>query len=115
MKQTEIMKRMTEADQAGNTALAAAYAAMGETLLALRSTKRQLADSATSAMMRLEKLVQMTDAYDPETDAQPPHWNALGTLQGLGSEIDRLGGEATLLVKMLGTMRTLAQSLEEAK
>jgi len=115
MKQIEIMKRMTEADQAGNTALAAAYGAMGETLLALRSTKRQLADSATSAMMRLEKLVEMTDGYDPETDAQPPHWNALGTLQGLGSEIDRLGGEATLLVKMLGTMRALVQSIEEAK
>jgi len=115
MKQIEIMKRMAEADQAGDKALAAAYAAMGETLLALRSTKRQLADSATSAIMRLEKLVQMTDAYDPETDAQPPHWNALGTLQGLGSEIDRLGGEATLLVKVMGTMRALIQSIEEAK
>ena len=115
MKQIEIMKRMAEADQAGDKALAASYAAMGEMLLALRGTKRQLADSATSAIMRLEKLVQMTDAYDPETDAQPPHWNALGTLQGLGSEIDRLGGEATLLVKVMGTMRALIQSIEEAK
>ena len=115
MKQIEIMKRMAEADQAGNKPLAAAYAAMGETLLALRSTQRQLADSATSAIMRLEKLVQMTDAYDAETDAPPPHWNALGTLQGLGSEIDRLGGEATLLVKVMGTMRALIQSIEEAK
>ena len=115
MRQIEIMKRMAEADQAGNAALAAAYGAMGETLLTLRSTKRQLADSATSTIQRLEKLVQMTDAYDPETDAQPPCWNSLGTLQGLGSEIDRLGGEAALLVKVMGTMRALVQSIEEAK
>ena len=112
MKQIEITRRWTEAKQAGDTALVAAYAALGEAQVALKSTKRQLADSATSAIMRLERLVEMTDAYDAETDGQPPQYNEMGTLQGLGSEIDRLTGEMALQVKMFATLHKLVKTIE---
>ena len=40
---------------------------------------------------------------------------AVSAVKVRDSEIDRLGGEATLLVKVMGTMRALIQSIEEAK
>ena len=112
MKQIEITRRWTKAKESGDTALVAAYAALGETQVALKSTKRRLADSATSAIMRLERLVEMTDAYDTEADGQPPQYNEMGTLQGLGSEIDRLTGEMALQVKMFATMHKLVEAIE---
>ena len=115
MKQIEITEKWTEAKQAGDTALTAAYETLGETQVALKSTKRRLADSATSAIMRLERLVEMTDAYDTEAEGQPPQYNEMGTLQGLGSEIDRLTGEMALQVKMFATMHKLVETIEQAK
>jgi len=112
MKQIEITEKWIEAKEAGDTALVAAYETLGEAQLALKSTQRQLADSATSAIMRLERLVEMTDAYDAEADGQPPQYNEMGTLQGLGSEIDRLTGEMALQVKMFATLHKLVKTIE---
>ena len=114
MKQIEITRRWTKAQKAGDTALEAAYAALGETQVALKSTKRRLAGSATSAIMRLERLVEMTDGYDAEADGQPLQYNEMGTLQGLGSEIDRLTGEMALQVKMFATLHKLVKTIESA-
>ena len=52
MKQIEITEKWIEAKEAGDTALVAAYETLGETQVALKSTKRRLADSAISAIMR---------------------------------------------------------------
>lgn len=113
MKHTEIMDRWTHAKATGDTALAGALENMGETQRALISAKRQLSDSATSAIMRLERLIAAIDAYDPETDEEPQTWNSLGTLQGLGCEIDRLCGEAALLVRMHAAWRRHIEAIEK--
>lgn len=116
MKQIEIMKRMTEAKEAGKTGLAASYAAMGEAQYELRSALRRMAEEARIAAERCEKLARQAEAYDTEAETLPPiTWNSLGILQSSGSGIDRLCGETALMAKALAAINTVTTAIEDAE
>jgi len=117
MKQIEIMKRMAEADQAGDKPLAAAYAAMGEARLELKTVLTQLEREARIAAERCEKLARQAESCDPDADEplSAMCWNRLGVLHGQGSEIDRLCGEAVRLGHTIAAMGAILAAIEKAR
>ena len=117
MKQIEIMKRMAEADQAGNAALAAAYGAMGEARIELKAILTHLEREARIAAERCEKLARQAGACDPDSDEPLTAmcWNRLGVLHGQGSEIDRLCGEAVRVGHTIAATGAILAAFQKAK
>jgi len=103
---TEIMYKWQAAKDAGNEAQVAMYETLAESQQDMDITKRQLIFATRDAIKRLCDLQKAI-----ENDASGV--NSLGTLQGLGSEIDRMTGQLAVQRKHLIAVQRIVGAAEK--